>query len=307
MKEEYYFPSADDITQIHVCEWRPEGVPKAVLQIAHGMNEYIERYTDFAEVLSARGVLVVGNDHLGHGRSVSDENAYGYFSENTGPDDVLSDMHILRTRTQERFPDVPYFFLGQGMGSVFVRCYLTRRSEGLAGAIIMGTFTAAPPAVTALKGLCRTIGGTRGWNHFSKTVNRAAVGGYNKDFKEPQTSVDWLSRDPANNKQFENDPMCSHPFTVNAYYAVYDALEQAEKPRLMENIDKDLPIFLVSGEEDPAGNRGKDIPRIAKWYQQEDIREVEYKLYKGDRHDILHELDRHQVYADLEKWIFDHI
>ncbi len=307
MKEEYYFPSADNVTQIHVCVWKPEGEPKAILQIAHGMKEYIERYTEFAEVLSARGILVVGNDHLGHGKSVADDDGYSYFSANIGPDDVLADMHTLREHTQEKHPGVPYFLLGHSMGSAFARCYITRHSQGLAGAIIMGTFTAPPPAVKLAKGLCKMAAMTKGWKHYSKFIDNMAGGGYNKEFKNPETPVDWLSKNPENNKKYEHDPMCNHPFTVNAYYAMFEALEQAEKVRLIEQIDKNLPIVLVSGDEDPVGHHGKDVPRIAKWYKDEGIKEVKYKLYKGDRHEILNELDRHQVYADLEKWIFQHI
>ena len=308
MKEEYYFPSADNITQIHVCVWKPEGEPKAILQIAHGMKEYIERYTEFAEVLSGHGILVVGNDHLGHGRSVSDEDAYSYFSAHIGPDDVLSDMHTLRLRVQKEHPGIPYFMLGHSMGSALARCYITRHSKGMDGAIIMGTFTASPVAVKAAKILCRVMARKkRRWKHFSKLIDNLAAGGYNKEFKKPETSVDWLSKNSENNKKYEKDPMCNHPFTVNAYYAMFEALAQSERVRLLDRIRKDLPILLVSGDEDPVGHHGKDIPRIAKWYKDEDIKDVEYKLYHGDRHEILNELDRHQVYEDLENWILKHI
>ena len=307
MKKEYYCPSADDLTQMHECEWTPEGEPKAILQIAHGMKEYIERYEEFAEVLSARGILVVGNDHLGHGRSVADEESYGFFSDNMGPDDVLADMHSLRERTQAEHPSVPYFLLGHSMGSAFARCYITRHSEGLAGVIIMGSFTAPPAAVVVAKRLCKFSAALKGGNHYSKMIDGMAGGGYNKEFTNPETPVDWLSKNPENNKKYENDPMCNHPFSVNAYYGMFEALQQAEKPKLMDQINKDLPIVLVSGDEDPVGHHGKDIPRIAKWYKEIGVKEVAYKLYKGDRHEILNELDRQRVYADLERWILKHI
>ena len=307
MKDEFYFPSADDITQIHVSMWKPEGEPAAILQIIHGMREYIDRYEGFAEYLSEKGFLVAGNDHLGHGKSVADENAYGFFSKKLGPDDVLADIHTLRVKLEEKHPGIPYFMLGHSMGSALLRCYLTRHSEGLAGAIIMGSFTAPPAAVAVAQRLCRIDAGLHKWHHFSKLVDGLAAGGYNKKFKDPDTSVDWLSKNPENNRKYANDPLCNHPFTVNAYFGMFEALKQAEKVKNMENIRKDLPLLLVSGDEDPVGHMGKDIPRIAKWYRDVKITDVRVKLYKGDRHEILNELDRKKVFQDLCDWLTERI
>ena len=71
VKREFTFPSADGKTAIHAVEWLPEGAPRAVLQIAHGVSEYVLRYEDFAGYLTERGFAVVGNDHLGHGLSLT--------------------------------------------------------------------------------------------------------------------------------------------------------------------------------------------------------------------------------------------
>ena len=303
MKLEYYFPSADDITQIHVCVWKPEQDPVAVLQIAHGMKEYIGRYEVFAEEMNKQGILVIGNDHLGHGKSVSDEYSYGYFSKNLGPDDVLSDMQAVRERAEDRHPGVPYFILGHSMGSALTRAYLIDHSQGLSGAIIMGTFAAPAPAVALAKIICRARGAMKGWKYYSKLVDGLAAGGYNKKFKHPKTSVDWLATNEENNIAYENDPYCKHPFTVNAYFGMFEALRRAQKKINLKKIKKDMPVLIVSGSEDPVGHFGKDIPKVAKKLREAGLRRVEAKLYKGDRHEILNERDRKQVYADLKDWI----
>ena len=77
MRDEFYFPSKDGNTEIHSIEWKPQGSPKAVLQISHGMMEYVARYDAFAQYLCDRGWYVVGNDHLGHGKSVQSASEYG--------------------------------------------------------------------------------------------------------------------------------------------------------------------------------------------------------------------------------------
>ena len=111
-KNEFQFLSNDSRTRIHVIEWVPDEEPKAVLQLCHGMVEYIDRYDEFARYLAERGYYVVGHDHLGHGQSVQSKEHYGFFHETHGNQYVIGDIHRLRTMTQKKYPDVPYFMLG---------------------------------------------------------------------------------------------------------------------------------------------------------------------------------------------------
>ena len=139
VKREFTFPSADGKTAIHAVEWLPEGAPRAVLQIAHGVSEYVLRYEDFAGYLTERGFAVVGNDHLGHGLSVSDGAPRLYFGPKGSWNWVVEDMEQLRKLTHRHFPNLPYFLLGHSMGSFLTRTYLIRYPGTVDGAIIMGT------------------------------------------------------------------------------------------------------------------------------------------------------------------------
>ena len=138
-KEEFYFDSADGLTKIRAMRYMPEGEVKAILQIAHGMVEFIDRYEGFAEYLTGKGYLVTGNDHLGHGASVNSKEDWGYFSEKDGYKNVLKDMVMLTHLTKKLYPGKPYFLLGHSMGSFFCRLYLIKHGEELDGAIVMGT------------------------------------------------------------------------------------------------------------------------------------------------------------------------
>ena len=162
-EEQFSFLSKDGKTKIHAVKWMPEsGEYRAVLQITHGMVEYIERYKPFAEFLNDQGVLVVGHDHLGHGASVASEEELGYFAEPDPSDTLVEDMHTLRTTIQTENPGVPYFMMGHSMGSYMLRKYLCIHPEGVAGAVIMGT--GAMPDSTMKFGLFlgRTIALFRG-------------------------------------------------------------------------------------------------------------------------------------------------
>ena len=124
MKREFQYPSRDGVTQIHAIEWEPEGEIHAVMQLCHGMVEFIDRYDAFAKYLNEHGIYVVGHDHLGHGKSVQNEEYYGYFHKTNGNEYVIGDIHKLREITQKKYPDKPYFMLGHSMGSFLIRQYM---------------------------------------------------------------------------------------------------------------------------------------------------------------------------------------
>ena len=136
---DFTVPSTVPGRTLHAFRCVPEGEVRAVLQLSHGMVEFIDRYKPLAEYLAGRGILVTGHDHLGHGGSIRSKDDYGYFAEPDGNRAVLADLHAMTVRTKELYPDVPYFLLGHSMGSFYARQYLCEYGRELDGAIIMGT------------------------------------------------------------------------------------------------------------------------------------------------------------------------
>lgn len=124
---------------LHAFRCVPEGEVRAILQLSHGMVEFIDRYKPLAEYLAARGILVTGHDHLGHGGSIRTKADYGYFAQPDGNRAVLDDLHAVTALTKQLYPGVPYFLLGHSMGSFYARQYLCEWGDELDGAIIMGT------------------------------------------------------------------------------------------------------------------------------------------------------------------------
>ena len=230
MRDEFYFPSKDGNTEIHTIEWKPEGEVKAVLQLSHGMVEYIKRYDEFAEFMCSHGYYVVGNDHLGHGKSVQSKSEYGFFNEKYGNACVIGDMHTLRQRTMKKYPDVPYFMLGHSMGSSLLRQYVQMYGNGLAGAMFIGVVADQQRATLQFgRRLCRTLAMFRGWHYKSKLVDGMAVGAYNRKFKNPKTRADWVTSDEEHLEKYISDPLCSFVFTVNAYYSMFTGMLIMEK------------------------------------------------------------------------------
>ena len=155
MKQEFYLPSLDGAHRLHCIRWVPEGQPRAVLQIVHGMAEHIGRYDEFGRFLASKGIEVVGHSHLGHGLTAKNEDELGWFGDPDGNLLLIGDIHQLREESQR--PGIPYFILGHSMGSFLTRQYLTLHGEGLSGAVIMGTSDMPGPVVAAARTVCRIL------------------------------------------------------------------------------------------------------------------------------------------------------
>lgn len=306
-KSIFGFLSEDKKTQIHAVKWEPdEGSICGVLQISHGMVEYVERYEAFAQYLTDRGFLVVGNDHLGHGASVASQDFWGYFAPKDGSDIVVEDLHQLRVKIQAKYPKLPYFMLGHSMGSFLLRKYLSKHGKGLSGAVIMGTGTQADGSVKMGKAVCRFIALFRGWNYRSNFVDRQVFAGNGKKF-EQEGSGSWLTKDKKIVSAYTSDPRCTFQFTLNGFYNLFDTIHYINQPEHIDAIPKKLPLLFVSGEDDPVGNYGAGVKKAYETYVQAKITDVTMKLYPDDRHEILNELDRENVYEDIYRWMQNYL
>lgn len=303
-REDFTFPSTDGKSTIAAMRWLPEGEPRAVLQIAHGMQEHIERYDEFARYLAERGFLVVGNSHLGHGKTAPTADDLGYFGPNPS-DLVVADLHVLRTSEQGAHPGLPYFMMGHSMGSFMLRKYLALHGEGLAGAIIMGTgFTpeGTTKAGIAVIGLLEKLFGER---HHSQLVASLAFGSAYKpyDMTGADPTRSWLSHDIDRVKAYYADPLCGNPFTLNGYRGLMESVQFSCNQQNVNAIPKDLPVLLVSGALDPVGNAGLGVQQVHRLFIVAGIEDLELKLYDGMLHEVLNETDRNQVFADLANWL----
>ena len=302
-KQEFYYPSKDGLTQIHAIEWIPEGEVRGVLMISHGMVEFIDRYDNYAKFMAYNGFYVVGNDHLGHGKSVTDESQYGYFAKHDGNMTVIADMQQLREDAEKKYPDVPFFLLGHSMGSFLARQFIEIYGEGLSGAIIMGTAYQPGSTLDMGIGLTGVMQKVKGGHYKSDMINNMGLGSYNDHFEPGRTKCDWLTKDEAIVDAYISNPLNQFVFTVNGYYNMFRGMRYSQRQSNLDKIPKNLPLMVVSGADDPVGEFGKGPGRVAESYKKTGIEDVTLKLYPDDRHEILNELDKETVYADLLEWM----
>lgn len=302
--EELSFKSADEVTTIHGYCWRPEGKPKAVVHICHGMVEYIERYEELAEQLCRKGYVVFGADMLGHGRSVVNKNCFGYFGEHNGNWRLLSDMVILQGLAKREYPGLPYYMLGHSFGSLLVREFVERFPDSVDGIILLGTMCQSNLLVLTGKILCNLIAAMHkeGYRYRSTFLNDLVIGRMDHYFKEDNVRNSWLSRDRQEVNLYNSKPECNFIFSVGAYRDMMVGLLECNNKKNLERIPSGMPVLLMSGEQDPVGEFGKGPKKLYRIYKALGL-DCRLRCYKNNRHEILHDSDRETVFKDLLKWL----
>ena len=301
----YTFTSADGETPIHVREWVPDCDINGVVQIAHGINEYIGRYADFARFLASKGFVVVGNDHLGHGESVLGPEYLGFFALDEGWYKVVADMEHLRQLSSAKWPEAPYFIFGHSMGSFLTRTYMFRYPGAqLAGVILSGTGQAPEALVAAGRFLCDGDMLKNGPFHRSEAIYNIAFGSYNKQFEPRRTNYDWLTRDKAVVDAYMKDPLCTFIPTTSLFRDMMFGISLIGRRSNLEKMNKALPVLFISGDKDPVGGSGVQVAKVYSMFIRAGMRDVFYKFYKDGRHEVLNELNRAEVYKDVLDWLF---
>lgn len=305
IKEEFYYDSRDGISKLHAVRYTPDSDEdiRCVVQIVHGMAEYVERYEEFAEYLTSKGIVVTGEDHMGHGKSVGKDGKFGYFCEQDPATVLVRDVHRLKKATQTLYPNVPYIIMGHSMGSFIARNYMFRYGTGITGAIIMGTGMPDKRLMVMSKAVAGIQKALLGSRHVSEMINKLAFGKYNAEIENVRTQFDWLSRDNARVDQYMADPMCGFTFTVNGFSTLFELILRLHREDNLERIPKKIPVLLVSGTADPVGDYGKGVHRTYDSLHAAGLSNLQLKLYEDGRHELLNETNRSEVTQDIYQWI----
>jgi len=293
----FYFEARDG-ARLFVRRWLPEGRVRAIVQIVHGLAEHSGRYQDFAEALNRAGVGAYAGDLRGHGRS-AEGGALGFFAPKEGWRRCLDDLADLNRHVASVHPATPIILFGHSMGSFLAQNFVAERGDRLAGAIFSGS-NGRPPAIAALGRLIARIERLRlGPKGKSALLKSMWFGAFNKPFEPARTVFDWLSRDPAAVDAYVADPLCGFDFTTQLAVDVLDALPSMLAPENVARIPTSLPILIVSGSRDPVG---PNIENLVETYRKAGLH-PKLRLYPDGRHEMLNEINREAVKADIVGWI----
>ena len=305
MRTDFYFDSVG-AGKIHCCRWTPEGEIRAVVQIVHGIAEYIERYDDFANYLNARGWLVVAEDHMGHGQSINGEGVQGYF--HGGWFSAVADTFQLLKMTKEAYPGVPYVLFGHSMGSFMTRSILCKYPDsGISAAVICGTGWQPGVVVTAGIGICQAVCKKTGEQNPNDKLQNLVFGSYNSRVEHPRTPYDWLSRDKKIVDDYIAHPLCGFTASCGLLRDMLIGIRFVQRKENLARMNQELPVLFLSGGDDPVGNYGKGVRQAAKAFRDAGMKHVTERVYPLGRHEILNEINRDEVYQHTADWIAQQI
>lgn len=291
--------TANDNYQLQGYIWEVEK-PKAIVAIVHGMAEHSARYDRFAKTLNKSGYAVIAIDLRGHGKTTKND-IKGYFAKKNGMKIVLHDISQLIKKAKLEYPDIPVILLGHSMGSIFARASMMDYGSEFNACILSGV-TISQKGLRDVAPLMTKAFSIFGAKKPSKTLDSMSFGAFNNAFKPSRTEFDWLSRDEKEVDKYVDDKLCGFVCTPSLFYDVSKTILYSLKKKNIDKIPKNMKIFIISGEKDPCGSDGYDAKYIYDSYKNVGL-DVEYKLYKDARHELLNEINKDEVIKDIINYL----
>ena len=305
--QDFYFQSSTGRTSIHALKCVPDSKPRAVVQIAHGIAEHIDRYRPFMEFLADNGFVVAGNDHLGHGKSIRVPEEQGFFAEKDGWWRVVDDMDKLHDIMSNEYPELPYVLFGHSMGSFLTRTYLIKHPDKYDGVILSGTGHQSPALVLGGNAAASVMAKLNGAMGDGAKLDSLAFGTYLNKIENPRTKFDWLSRDTEQVDKYIADPLCGFVGKIGLYRDMMQGIKFITDKKNIAQMNMEKPVYFMSGDGDPVGDYGKGVERAYKAFCDAGLHDVFMRLYPGGRHEMLNETNKEQVYQDILNWLNEKI
>src|SRR5712691_6156151 len=281
----FQFTSTDCLS-IACVKWSSHHQVRGVVQIAHGLGEHMGRYTELAEKLVDADFVVYGNDHRGHGLTAKPSGSFGEFGPG-GFDQLVEDMISVRVIAKDEHPRKPYILLGHNLGSFAAQQFILDHGHSIDGLALSGSGT--------LDGLARFAQSVPAGEDPMKLMNAP--------FEPARTPFDWLSRDNAEVDAFVADPLCFPALRPASMESFLDAFPRLADPREIRKVRPALPIYILSGSDDPVGQRLEGVRALENRYRSAGMASISHDFYEGGRHEMLHELNRWDVITNLLVWL----
>lgn len=303
MKKETLNFTASDGTSLALHRWLPEDKPLGIIQIAHGMMEFAQRYDSFAEKAVKLGYAVIANDARGHGMTAGSLEALGRVNDLGSFVRCSEDLFEITLSVQKEWPGVPVILFGHSWGSFLSQMYIERHGDAIELCILSGTRGPDPFEVQGGKALTDLLCAAGNRNKRSALLFNMSFGACNAKIPKAKSPNAWLSTDEEEVQRYDDSPWCGFMPTTGFWNGLMTGLSEIHKKSAFASIPVDLPVLLFAGSGDPIGKYGKTINRLEKAYRERGMKDVERITYQGARHEPLNDTCREQVMNDMFTWI----
>ncbi len=302
---EFNFLSSSNISKIYAKTYIPNNKNyKGIVQIVHGMCEYIDKYLPFIEYLLKHDFIVVGHDQLGHGNSITDDKLRGYFGEKNGHKNLVDDAYYITKQTKLLYPDLPYFIFGHSMGSFITRLIAAKYGNQLDGIILCGTGGPNPLYQTGVD-IANKLISKRGAEYKSEFLTDLACKFFNTTIPNVTDPYDWTTRDKKVVEGRIEDEFSNFIFTATGYRDIFMLVKKSNEKSKFSNLPKELHVHIISGDKDPVGMNGLGVKKVYTNMLNAGVVDVSLKTYPDARHELLNELNKQEVYKDILQWLED--
>ncbi|MDY3059703.1 MAG: alpha/beta fold hydrolase [Fusobacterium sp.] len=275
---------------------------KGIIQIIHGMSEHKDRYKHLFKYFSERGYLVVLKEHLHHGHNNIDQKKIGIFENDFNQ--LIIDQVNYTKELKKLYLETPIYILGHSMGSFIAQEHLKLCYNIVDGYIICGSCYKTPflwKLAEYLSFFMNKIYKNKRAYFIKKLVFLNSNSKVKSEYFYNENS--WLSRDIEEVKTYCNDDLCDFTYSSSFYSDFFYFLNRLYLPTSFEKINRDLPIYIISGDMDPVGRYGKGVIQLNNFYKKLNFTNVQYKLYPNARHELHNEINRDEVFFNIEKWL----
>lgn len=297
------FRDASHTQDIHAQLWLPDTEPNCIIQMVHGIMEHGDRYAPFAEFLVSQGAALAIHDQMGHGKTALDGGTLGFFAEQDGWQNALQDVCRFGDILRERYPGVPIVLLGHSMGSFMCRCLLIQHMASYDGVVLSGTAHFSRFTYLFCRAFCLVERIRLGKRGQSKLIMGVCFHPYVKKFPEETHPAAWVTRDKDCVKRNGHDPLCRFVPSVSMFREVFKAMFVMGQRKQINKMRKDIPFLLASGQADPVGQMCRGVSAVYDDFVAAGFKDVELYLYPEARHEILNELNKDEVFADIWQWL----
>ncbi|MFW6319570.1 MAG: alpha/beta hydrolase [Bacillota bacterium] len=285
---------------LHVDVYQPKEDCRGVLHILHGMGEHAKRYKSFSEYMTTKGFVIVVHDHRGHGKSLKPKQAVGILDKTDTHQAMVDDINVVQDYIMTTYPSTPIIILGHSMGSMLLRNYLHTYQPKIAEAIIMGTLPIYSRLyIKVMRLLVAFMRPFSSMTNRHKLLSNMLNSGLINKIDNPKSSFDWLTYDEVNVSTYINDPLSGYAYNYRFYQSFFKLIDYTSKKQIIDNTPN-IPLLIISGENDPINDKNKAIDTVSSAYKSFDIT---VKKVPNARHEVLNDQNKASTYEYIYTWI----